>query len=159
MEMQPGTQPPAVDVAQLAWAVLLLEQAQHLLKAAEDSCRLHSFPGTANEHQAGLSLLAAGAAEAAVTMASALGFATAGLETKASWKLRSARHLGNLPAGIGGVDRPLEPAVADALLLVRQVAEIYNPDTAREIDVALAANAPTSPPADRDAQRERRDRT
>ncbi|MFD5035426.1 hypothetical protein ACFVWX_07060 [Streptomyces sp. NPDC058220] len=150
MQKQPATQPPSVDVAQLAWAVLVLEQAQQLLKGAEDACRLHTVTGGTGEHQAGLSLLASGATEAAVTMASALGFATAGLETKASWKLRGARYLGNLPTGVSRMDRPLEPAVIEGLLLVRQVAEFYNPDTVREIDVALAATAPSWPPAGRE---------
>lgn len=149
MEM-PGTPPPYADVAQLAWAVLLLEQARHLFKEAEDACRLLTGPGTAAEHQAGLSLLTAGAAEAAVTMASALGFATAGLDAKAGWKLRSARHLGNLPAGVTRTARPLEPAVTEALLLVRQVAEVYNQDTVREIDEALAASVPSWPSPDLD---------
>ncbi|MFF2520817.1 hypothetical protein [Streptomyces liangshanensis] len=146
----PGTPPPYADVAQLAWAVLLLEQARHLFKEAETSCRTLTAPGTAVEHEAGLALLTAGAAEAAVTMASALGFATAGLDAKAGWKLRSACHLGNLPAGIARTDRPLEPAVTEALLLVRQVAEVFNHDTVREIDDALAAGAPSWPPPERD---------
>jgi hypothetical protein len=148
---KPGTPPPYADVAQLAWAVLLLEQARHLFKEAETACRMLAAPGTAAEHQAGLSLLTAGAAEAAVTMASALGFATAGLDAKAGWKLRSACRLGNLPAGIGRTDRPLEPAVTEALLLVRQVAEVYNHDTVREIDDALAAAMPSWPAPERDA--------
>ena len=142
---EPVDAPPA-DTEELVRAVRLLDHAAALLDEARIAHEKTPDPDPLSQQSNGLSSLCHGVGDAINEFAGAIGFARAGLEDRAASRLRAARSLGLLPIGTDRLKRPLEPAVCAALLLIRQVAEVYRPEAVFKINRELAATEPSWPP-------------
>jgi hypothetical protein len=139
--------PPSLkDTEQLVRAVRLLDHAAALLGEARAAHDRTPDRDPLSQQGNGLSSLCHGVSEAINEFAAVIGFARAGLEDRVESRLRAARWLGLLPIGTDRLKRPLEPSVAAALLLIRQVAEVYRPEAASRITKELAATEPSWPP-------------
>jgi len=134
------------DTEQLVRAVQLLDHAGALLDEARVAHERAPDPDPLSQQGNGLNSLCHGVTDAINEFAGVIGFARAGLEDRAAARLRAARWIGLLPIGTDRLKRPLEPAVCAALLLIRQVAEVYRPEAATRIDEELAATEPSWPP-------------
>ncbi|MFE4533738.1 hypothetical protein ACFRKB_01545 [Streptomyces scopuliridis] len=147
----------AEDVAELVAVIRVLDRAARLL--GEESEHLSGVYGTPPAHGLeaggpaqtllGIAELHSAMRKSVEDLATAIGYATAGMDRAASRSVKSAR-LGpiGLPSGADRMARPLGERTVRALETVRDIGTFFERDLATEIDICLAAPQATYPPED-----------
>ncbi|PVE11862.1 hypothetical protein [Streptomyces scopuliridis] len=147
----------AADVSELVAVIRVLDRAAKLL--GEESEHLSGLYGTPSAHGLeaggpaqtllGIAELHSAMKKSVEDLATAIGYATAGMDGVARRAVKSAR-MGpiGMPSGADRMARPLGDRTVQALETVRDIGGFFERDIATEIDICLAAPQATYPPKD-----------
>ncbi|MFE2638690.1 hypothetical protein ACFXKF_28750 [Streptomyces scopuliridis] len=145
------------DVGELVAVIRVLDRAAKLL--GEESAHLSGVYGTPPAHGLeagcpaqtllGIHELHSAMKRSVEDLATAIGYATAGMDEAARRAVKSARFgpIG-MPSGADRMARPLGDRTVRALETVKEIGVFFDRDIATDIDICLAAPQATYPPED-----------